>query len=316
MPSLSTLATAHPVIVHFAIALLVVGVLLRLVSLAGRWAFTGPAAATLILLGTGAAALAVKSGEDAHGPVERMPGARQAVQDHESSGEWTRNIFLAVAVAELVALALARRGKEKYVLYASSVLGVIGLVCVIRTASQGGDLVYAHAGGVGLRRGDPEDVGRLLLAGLYQQAQVDRKAGKGEEAAVLLELARRRFPADVEVQLLVAESQLLDRKDAAGALAALGRITVPKDAPRLRVRHGLLMVDALVASGQKDAARAALQNLLAESPESPAVKRKLQELGTGSAPPAQAPPAASPPDTTMPGTPAPPSLPSPASSSP
>jgi hypothetical protein len=186
---------------------------------------------------------------------------------------------------------------------------------VIRTASQGGDLVYAHAGGVGIRRGDPEDVGRLLLAGLYQQAQVDRKAGKGEEAAVLLDLARRRFPADVEVQLLVAESQLLDRKDAAAALAALGQITVPKDAPRLRVRHGLLMVDALVASGQKDAARAALQNLLAESPESPAVKRKLEELGTGGAPPAspsaQA-PATSPPATTAPA----PSLPSPASSSP
>jgi uncharacterized membrane protein len=291
MPSLSALASAHPIVVHFAIGLLVAGVVLRLVSLLRMWSFTGPAAAALLLVGTGAAALAVKSGTDAHGPAERVPGARAAVQDHEKAGEWTRNVFLVVAAAELLALVLARRGNERPVLIASAGLGVIGLVCLIQASSKGGDLVYAYAGGVGLRRGDPEDVGRLLLAGLYHQAQVDRKAGRGEEAAYLFEVARRRFPADVEVQLLAAESQLLDRKDAAGTLSALAQITVPKDAPRLRARHGLLMVDALVASGQKDAARAALQGLRSELPDHPGVKRKLDELGPP-LPPAAASPAA------------------------
>jgi uncharacterized membrane protein len=297
MPSLSALAGAHPLIVHFAVGLLVAGVLLRLVSLAGRWAFTGPAALTLLLAGTGAAALAAKSGHDAHGPAERVPGARQAVQDHEKWGDWTRNVFLAVVAAELVALVLARRGKEKPAYLASAALGVVGLVCLIQAGSKGGDLVYAYAGGVGLRRNDPEDVGRLLLAGLYHQAQVDRKAGRGEEAALLLDTARRRFPADVEVQLLGAESQLLDRQDPAAAMAALARVTVPKDEPRLRARHGLLMVDALVASGQRDAARAALQGLRAELPDHPGVKRKAAELEGAPTGPASAPspaPSASP----------------------
>ncbi len=41
----------HPVIVHFAIALLIIGVIFRWVSLSGRAAFTGPAAATLLIRG-------------------------------------------------------------------------------------------------------------------------------------------------------------------------------------------------------------------------------------------------------------------------
>ena len=52
----------HPIIVHFAIALLVVGVIFRWISLTGRVAFAGPAAATLILAGTVVALLAVRSG--------------------------------------------------------------------------------------------------------------------------------------------------------------------------------------------------------------------------------------------------------------
>src|ERR1700741_649068 len=104
------LAVYHPIIVHFAIALLIVGVIFRWISLAtahrGRALFTGPAAATLLLAGTAAAYLAAKSGTDAHGPVERIPGAREAVMEHEEAGEWARDVFLVVAALELIALGL------------------------------------------------------------------------------------------------------------------------------------------------------------------------------------------------------------------
>ena len=65
----------HPQFVHFAIALLVVGVGFRAISLMGRPAFVAPAATTLLLGGTMAAWLAAQSGTAAHGPVERVPGA-------------------------------------------------------------------------------------------------------------------------------------------------------------------------------------------------------------------------------------------------
>src|SRR5881409_1002662 len=99
----------HPVIVHFAIALLILGVIFRWISLTGRAPFTAPAAATLLILGAVAAVLAVQSGTDAHGPVERIPGTRELVTEHQEDGQRTRNVFLVVAAIELVALGLARR---------------------------------------------------------------------------------------------------------------------------------------------------------------------------------------------------------------
>ena len=74
------LAANHPQVVHFAIALLLLGTAFRVISLTGRLAFTRHAAAVLLLLGTVSAAVSVKSGLDAHGPAERIPGARSVVE--------------------------------------------------------------------------------------------------------------------------------------------------------------------------------------------------------------------------------------------
>src|SRR5437867_3227725 len=104
------------------------GVLLRCVSLTGRAAFTGPAAAVLLLVGTVAAVLAVQSGTAAHGPVERVPGARAAVIEHEEWGERTRNIFVVVAALEIAALAPALSRWRRWVLAASAVVGLGGAV--------------------------------------------------------------------------------------------------------------------------------------------------------------------------------------------
>src|SRR5687767_2409187 len=99
------LAANHPQVVHFVIALLLVGVLFRVISLTGRLAFTKHAATVLLILGTIAGGVAVKSGVDAHGPAERIPGARDLVVEHEELGIKTRNVFYVVGGIELVALA-------------------------------------------------------------------------------------------------------------------------------------------------------------------------------------------------------------------
>ena len=272
------MAAYHPQIVHFAVALLAIGVVFRALSLAGRPTFLGPAAITLLTLGTVAAVLAAASGDAAHGPIERIPGARAAVTLHEAWGERTRTVFLGVVALEAVGFLFMRSPKRRYFTVTSVAVGLVGLACLYQAGEYGGRLVYGYAGGVGTRSGDPQDVGRLLLAGLYGEAQVERQAGHASNAADLLSQAGKRFPDDIEVQLAVAESTLLDRKDAAAALAALRNITPARENRPLRIRHGLLMADALEAAGQRDGAAAVVQALLTDFPNVPRIKQRLDAL--------------------------------------
>jgi uncharacterized membrane protein len=271
------LAAFHPQVVHFVIGILIVGVAFRIVALTGRLKWTGPAATTLLVIGGVAAYVAAKSGTAAHGPVERIPGAREAVQEHEEWGERTRNVFVGVALLELVALALSG-GAAKTVRAVSALAGLAGVGVLYETAEHGGELVYAYAGGVGIRSGNPEDVGRLLTAGLYNEAQVARKAGKGDDANRLIQMLVERNPTDATTRLMWAESQLVDKKNPQGALAALDSISVRPDDARLRPRRDMLASDALREAGRTDSAKALLQALATQFPQNPRIKAKLDSL--------------------------------------
>ena len=216
---LPDLAIYHPQIVHFVIALLFVGVIFRVISLTGRLKWTDPAATALILIGTVAAVLAVSSGDSAHGPAERVPGAGEAVEEHEEWGERARNLFLLIAVLEIATQALkasARRGIGKGVAVASAVIGVAGLYVLYEAAEHGGEIVYVYAGGPGTRSGDPKDVENLLVAGLYHQTALAVKNNDRDEVNRLMpELVRRR-PADMRVRTLQADAHLMmGNKDSA-----------------------------------------------------------------------------------------------------
>ncbi len=241
---MSAIAPYHPIIVHFAIALLLAGVVFRLLSLVrGRFAFANHAAASLLLAGTLAAVLAAASGDAAHAPVERVPGSAAAVKEHEEWGERARNVFIAVAVVEIVALVLARRGKARPFHLASAALCLAGAFVLFEAAEHGGELVYSYAGGVGIRTGNPDDVRRLTVAAAYHQAELDRKEGRPRDAASITAEAARRFPDDPAVQMMSADSLLRDTNDPAAALAVMQRVKVPDGDARLRRRYDRLMTD-------------------------------------------------------------------------
>ncbi len=273
----TSIAALHPQVVHFVVALLIVGVLFRVVALTGRLKWTGPAATTLLVIGGAATWLAVESGDAAHGPVERIPGVRDAVEEHEEWGERTRNLFLGVAGLELLALAL-RGGGARLVRTVSGLAGLAGIYVLYEAAEHGGELVYSYAGGVGVRTGNPEDVRRLLTAGLYHESQAARQAGRSDDANRLIQLMVERNPTDATTRLLWAESLLLDRKDAAAALAALDSVTVRADDARFRPRRDMLAADALRASGRVDSARTLLTAAAAQFPANVRLKAKLDSL--------------------------------------
>ena len=258
----------HPQLVHFVVALGLVGVALRLVSLTGRLTWTRPAATLLLLMAAGASVAAVQSGQNAHGPAERVPGAREAVQTHEELGEDTRNLFLLVALFEIAALALRKREKvQRWLLIASGVAGIAASYVLYEAAEHGGSLVYSFAGGVGLRTGNPEDVQHLLVAGLYHESRTARDAGRHDEATRLTQELVRQMPNDPNVQLISIQSMIEDQYDAKGALVALAALPVPVDNPRFALRKGMLQSQAFAALGEKDSARAVLEQLADQFPQ-------------------------------------------------
>ena len=277
------MASIHPQVVHFTIVLVIIGVAFRVVSLFGRPAFAGPAAATLLILAAVSSVVSVRSGTAAHGPVERAPGARPAVEEHEEWGERTQTVLLILGTIELLGLALSRSLRAKMVHALAAAVGLVGVFCVYETSEHGGKLVYAHAGGVGIRSGDPKDVDRLLLAGYYHQALAERKAGRADGAAELITAAAKRFPSDPEVLMLAAESLLLDQKNPQGAIDALAKVQVPTDSRAMRVQLAMLQADAFEAACQKDAAVATLEPIARAFP-SPRVQQRLNRLKGGSGP--------------------------------
>jgi len=261
------IAQFHPQLVHFVVALGVVGVLLRLVALTGKVAWTSPAATTLLLVAAATSILAVKSGAEAHGPAERVPGAREAVQDHEELGERTRNLFLLVAALELAAIAFKQRlNWQRGFRVASGIGGVAAAFTLYQASEAGGKLVYSYAGGVGLRSGDPADVQRLLVAGLYHQARAARAAGNHAESARLIDELALQRPDDPSIPFLKVESMIRDRQDWNGALIVLAAQNPDSGNIRLNIQKGLLTSEAFDSLGQPDSARATLKALAERFP--------------------------------------------------
>jgi len=273
------IAAFHPQIVHFVVALAFVGVVLRLVSLSGRLAFTRPAAATLLIVAACASWAAAESGSQAHDKAERIPGVRAAVQAHEDAGEWARDMVMIVGALELVGLALTKRDQwRRWAEIASAVAGLAACGAVYKAADRGGDLVYSYVGGPGLRTGDTADVHHLYTAGLFEEAMLARSAHRSAEADSLISQLARRNPNDPDVQLVAAQSLMTDRKDPRAALAALDRIAVPDSQPFMKMRIAFTKADVFVAAGMKDSARAVLQKLVAANPGNPRIQQRLERL--------------------------------------
>ena len=272
------IASFHPQLVHFVIALGCVGICLRILSLAGRGAWLNPAAAALIILSAGASVFAAESGLDAHGPAERVPGAREAVQEHEEWGKRARNILIVLAGLEALVLIWSSSRAGRVLKLVSAGTGLVAGFALYEAGEHGGELVYNYAGGVGLRSGDPADLSNLLVAALYHNARLNRDSGRAEDAARLTDELARLRPDDPTVKFLVIESKLRDRKDPQGALAELRMMQVAPDDPRLAPRHGMLTAQAYGDTGHPDSARIVLTALAARFPNNRGVKDALAKL--------------------------------------
>lgn len=140
----------HPAVVHFPIALLLVGAAAAVLAVFVRRWHLPLFAAILLALGAAGAVVASATGEEEEERVEHaIPSAEPLLEQHADWGESARNAGLLAAVFALGAASLASRrvvGRGLSVLTALVALGAA--YAVAQAGHFGGELVYRHGAGV------------------------------------------------------------------------------------------------------------------------------------------------------------------------
>lgn len=154
-PPMPSWEAAHPIVVHFPIALLMVAWAPIVIGLVDRPRRTAWMLAGLLALvaGTGMAFVAVMSGEATEDKaVITAESVERLVHDHEEMAELARNLFVAVTALFAVLLGLGaglkKGGVKRGVLIVGSIvllgLYAFGASRLAWAGHMGGELVHAH----------------------------------------------------------------------------------------------------------------------------------------------------------------------------
>lgn len=140
------LSHLHPMIVHFPIALLIVGFIADAAGIIFKKEFYSKAGFYLLILGTLGVVAAYISGNFAGEGVTETGALGKALDVHKEAAELSLWLMTGVAVIR-IALVLLKKytGVYKWVAF---VLFFAGVLSIARTGYYGGELVYKHAAGV------------------------------------------------------------------------------------------------------------------------------------------------------------------------
>jgi uncharacterized membrane protein len=140
----------HPALVHFPIALILIGALVAVLAAVLRgWHLPWLAAALMATGATGAAIATWTGGQQVEMVGKISDRAEALLDEHEEWGESTRNLALAAAILALASASLARFAKVARGLgVAAAIVAVAAAYAVARTGHYGGQLVYQHGVGI------------------------------------------------------------------------------------------------------------------------------------------------------------------------
>jgi uncharacterized membrane protein len=161
----------HPAVVHFPIALLLLGAAVAVLAIfVRRWHFP-LFAAVLLSLGAIGAVAATVTGEEEEEKVEHaIPSAEPLLEEHAEWGERARNAGIVAALLAVLAAIAANKpvgGRVLSVLTACAAL--VAGYCVAQAGHFGGELVYRHGAGVALDRGPSSGESVLPARGEHEE---------------------------------------------------------------------------------------------------------------------------------------------------
>lgn len=172
----------HPAVVHFPIVLILLGAAAAIVAAVWRGGHLPRFAALLLALGALGAWVAVESGEDSGGLLEKTtPQMETLVDTHET---WAKRTFTLTIVAAVAAAASALVGRwprpARAVAVVAALAAAVAAYAVYETGHRGGTLVYRHAAGVEVAVGEPAAPG---LSPSTPDQSAGAKSGSNERDA-------------------------------------------------------------------------------------------------------------------------------------
>lgn len=141
----------HPVVVHFAIALLTVAVVCDFLFLITKKENFWQISNYLLVAGTLSAIGAVLTGTQAFKLIEITPEIEDLVNSHRSGGQLAMWMFITLTALRFLFIKLQLfQNPLKWLYY---IFSLIALVFLLRTGLLGGEMVYIH--GVGIHKTEP-----------------------------------------------------------------------------------------------------------------------------------------------------------------
>jgi uncharacterized membrane protein len=137
----------HAMVVHFPIALLLVGFLSEVIGLFPSKVFFRQAALYLLILGAAGVLAAFFSGDAAGSGIEEGSMGK-ALELHEQAAQFTLWLTMAAVLLRLGSVLLKQN--QQWVKIAAFLLFTLSTAAVTRTGYLGGQLVFKHAAGVEL----------------------------------------------------------------------------------------------------------------------------------------------------------------------
>lgn len=141
----------HPMIIHFPIALLIIGFLSDLLGLITKKNFFTQSGFYLLLLGTIGVVAAYISGDATSDGITEAGALKQSLETHEEAAAIAVWVVSITAIFRLVLVLFKDyRGILRML---SLTLFLVSVLAIGRTGYYGGELVYKHAAGVQLNLG-------------------------------------------------------------------------------------------------------------------------------------------------------------------
>jgi uncharacterized membrane protein len=138
-------------IVHFPIALIIVGFIAEVISYITKKEFFSQAAFYLFVLGSVGVLAAYFSGLNAGSGIAEVGTLGTAVEKHEDAA-LLATIVVAISFIFRVVVVYLKKHQGIFK-YASTFLFLLAVLAIARTGYYGGELVYKHAAGVELDLG-------------------------------------------------------------------------------------------------------------------------------------------------------------------